>query len=84
VSAAAPAQQPGAQELDLRGLNCPLPVLKTRRRLSAMAADEELIVLTTDPLAVIDIPAFCKEAGHLLLESADSAGGHRFRLRKTA
>lgn len=81
---AAPAPRSDAQELDLRGLNCPLPVLKTRRRLSAMAAGEELVVLTTDPLAAIDIPAFCAEAGHLLLETAASDGGHRFRLRKTA
>lgn len=84
MSAAAHAQRQGTQELDLRGLNCPLPVLKTRRRLSAMAAGEELVVLTTDPLAVIDIPAFCREAGHLLLETAAADSGHRFRLRKTA
>ncbi|HWK13492.1 MAG TPA: sulfurtransferase TusA family protein [Rhizobiaceae bacterium] len=78
------APSAGPQELDLRGLNCPLPVLKTRRRLSAMATGEELVVLTTDPLAVIDIPAFCREAGHILLETDATDGGHRFRLRKTA
>ena len=56
---------------DLRGLKCPLPVLKTRKKLAIDAAAAQLLrVETTDPLAVIDIPHFCNEDGHKLLESA--------------
>ncbi|WP_333630056.1 sulfurtransferase TusA family protein, partial [Agrobacterium cavarae] len=41
---------------DLKGLKCPLPVLRSRKKLSAMLPNEDLVVETTDPLAVIDIP----------------------------
>jgi tRNA 2-thiouridine synthesizing protein A len=67
---------------DLRGLNCPLPVLKARKRLSDMAAGAQLWVETTDPLAVIDLPHFCREAGHVLVETETVAGGHRFLIEK--
>jgi tRNA 2-thiouridine synthesizing protein A len=65
---------------DLRGLNCPLPVLKTRKRLSEMAAGETLIVETSDPLAVIDIPHFCKDNGHQMLSCVAENSGHRFTI----
>ena len=67
---------------DLRGLKCPLPVLKTRRRLTSMRSGEELVVETSDPLAGIDIPHFCQEDGHDLLESIKIDTGHRFLIRK--
>ena len=67
---------------DLRGLNCPLPVLKARKRLSAMAPGSRLWLEPTDPLAVIDIPAFCQENGHRLIETATAAGGHRFLVER--
>lgn len=67
---------------DLRGLNCPLPVLKARKRLASLVPGALLWVETTDPLAVIDIPAFCQEEGHGLIESAPADGGHRFLLRR--
>lgn len=67
---------------DLRGLKCPLPVLRTRKRLSAMTAGAALWVETTDPLAVIDIPHFCREDGHVLMASERLADGHRFLIRK--
>lgn len=67
---------------DLRGLKCPLPVLKTRKRMSAMHSGEELVVETSDPLAGIDIPHFCREDGHQLIEGLTTADGHRFRIRK--
>lgn len=69
---------------DLRGLKCPLPVLKIRRRLRAMAEGEELIVETSDALAVIDIPHHCSEAGHRLVQVIAVADGHRFVIRKGA
>ncbi len=67
---------------DLKGLKCPLPVLKTRRRLQTMAPGAELQIETTDPLAVIDIPHFCNENGHQLIESSKTESGHRFVIRK--
>jgi tRNA 2-thiouridine synthesizing protein A len=67
---------------DLRGLNCPLPVLKTRKRLSEMDAGAQLWVETTDPLAVIDLPHFCREAGHELVQAQSVAGGHRFLIER--
>lgn len=65
---------------NLRGLNCPMPVLKTRKRLSEMATGATLIVETSDPLAVIDIPHFCKENGHHMLSCVATNGGHRFNI----
>ncbi len=54
-------------EIDARGLLCPLPVLKARKRLQAMAPGKVLRVLATDPMAAVDLPHFCREAGHALL-----------------
>lgn len=67
---------------DLRGLKCPLPVLKARKRMSGMAEGERLWLETTDPMAVVDVPHFCNEAGHLLIETQTVAGGHRFLVEK--
>ncbi|MCB1468080.1 MAG: sulfurtransferase TusA family protein [Rhizobiaceae bacterium] len=67
---------------DLRGLNCPLPVLRTRKRLAGMAPGSRLWVATTDPLAVIDIPAFAHEDGHRIVESKAVEGGHRFLIER--
>lgn len=60
---------PRIQEVDACGLLCPLPVLKVRKRLMGMQRGDLLRLRTTDPAAVIDIPHFCHEAGHELLES---------------
>ncbi|MGV1772678.1 sulfurtransferase TusA family protein [Agrobacterium vitis] len=68
--------------LDLKGLKCPLPVLKSRKHLSRMMAGSRLIVETTDPLAIIDIPHFCREDGYILLSSETSGSGHRFVIGK--
>jgi tRNA 2-thiouridine synthesizing protein A len=69
---------------DLKGLNCPLPVLKARKRLIRMRAGSLIWLETTDPLAAVDIPAFCKEAGHRLVETAAVEGGHRFLVERGA
>ncbi len=58
-------------ELDARGLLCPLPVLKARKRLNALAPGTLLRVLADDPAAAIDIPHFCAETGHALLAQED-------------
>ena len=71
-----------AEVYDLRGLKCPLPVMKARKRLLAMPAGSSLWVETTDPLALIDIPHFCHEDGHVLEASERVEAGHRFLIRK--
>ena len=55
------------RRLDLRGLACPLPVLKARKALLGLAPGKRLLVEASDPLAAIDIPHFCNEAGHRLI-----------------
>ncbi len=70
------------QTYDLKGLNCPLPVLKARKRLAGMPSGDRLWLETTDPLAVIDIPAFCNEHGHLLVETEATPNGHRFLVER--
>lgn len=67
---------------DLKGLNCPLPVLRAGKRLSGLKPGDRLYVDTTDPLAVVDIPAFCTAAGHRLISREDITGGHRFLIER--
>ncbi|MDH4134027.1 MAG: sulfurtransferase TusA family protein [Gammaproteobacteria bacterium] len=69
-------------ELDCRGLNCPLPILKTKKALSDVAAGGTLKVLSTDPGSVKDFQAFARQTGNELLESAESNGEYLFVIRK--
>lgn len=71
-------------ELDARGLLCPLPVLKARKRLSALAKGDVLAMVADDPAAVIDVPHFCAEQGHELISSAPSGEATVYRIRKGA
>ncbi len=69
-------------ELDLRGLKCPLPVMRTRKALSKRIAGAELIVATTDPMSAIDIPHMCREDGHeLIAVDRPDARTMRFHIR---
>ena len=70
--------------LDVKGMNCPLPVLKANRRLRGMAAGERLRVLATDRAAVADFQAFCRETGHALLAWSEEAGVLSFVIRRRA
>lgn len=70
-------------ELDARGLLCPLPVLKARKRLTALAPGSVLRVVADDPAAVIDVPHFCAEQGHALAGQTDLGDGSRaYLIRK--
>ena len=69
--------------LDATGLLCPLPVLKARKRLQPLAAGDELEITTDDPAAIIDIPHFCAEAGHTLLEADADGVPARWVIRKS-
>ncbi len=68
--------------LDVKGMNCPLPVLRANRALRALAPGERLRVLATDRAAVADFKAFCRETGHDLLGSSEEAGVLTFLIRK--
>lgn len=70
------------QELDARGLLCPLPVLKARKRLGDMASGGVLRMLADDPAAVIDVPHYCNESGNELVSAADEDGAQVYLIRK--
>jgi tRNA 2-thiouridine synthesizing protein A len=68
---------------DLRGLKCPLPVLRTRKALAALQAGDVLVVACTDPLAAIDIPVMVAQTGDVLEAKHGEADVTTFRIRKT-
>ncbi len=67
---------------DLRGLKCPLPVLRTRKALAGMRSGDVLVVTCTDPLAGIDIPNLLRETGDTLEATRNEAPVMTFRIRK--
>jgi tRNA 2-thiouridine synthesizing protein A len=70
------------QELDARGLNCPLPILRTKKALSALQSGQVLKVVATDPGAVKDFEAFSRQTGHQLVSHAQDAKEFTFFMRK--
>lgn len=68
--------------LDAIGLLCPLPVLKARKRLKALATGDVLQILADDPAAIIDLPHYCAEAGHDFLGHASGEGHQIYQVRK--
>ena len=71
-----------AATIDLRGLKCPLPALRTRKALSRLGPGETLVVECTDPLAEIDIPNLVRETGDILEDKARRDGVLVFRIRR--
>ncbi len=69
-------------ELDATGLLCPLPVLKARKRLMALAPGQVLRVLADDPAAVVDMPHFCAEQGHELIGAITDEAPHIYFIRR--
>lgn len=69
-------------EVDAIGLLCPLPVLRARKVLAGMAPGTLLRLLADDPMAAVDIPHFCAEAGHHLLSMQDVGQGQAFLIRR--
>lgn len=78
----APLDPPFDASLDAIGLLCPLPVLKARRHLKALEPGAVLQVLADDPAAIIDLPHFCNEAGHVFLGQDFSDGYQVYLIRK--
>jgi len=68
--------------LDVKGMNCPLPVLRANRALRSMAPGARLRVLATDRASVADFQAFCRETGHALLAWSEESGVFSFLIRR--
>lgn len=69
-------------DIDARGLICPLPVLRLRKRLQAVEVGASLSILTDDPVAAIDIPHFCQSEGYEVLVNEPVGDARRFVVRK--
>ena len=70
------------KELDTRGLNCPLPILKAKKALSGMVNGELLRVVSTDPGSVRDFQAFARQTGNELVEQVSAGGDFMHVLRR--
>jgi tRNA 2-thiouridine synthesizing protein A len=68
--------------LDVKGMACPLPVLRANKALRGLDASARLRVLATDRAAVADFQAFCRETGHALLAWSEEGGVLSFVIRK--
>ncbi|MFT4012452.1 MAG: sulfurtransferase TusA family protein [Paracoccus sp. (in: a-proteobacteria)] len=64
-----------SERVDARGLLCPLPVLRLRKRLLALAPGARVTLVATDRAAAIDVPHFCAQSGHLLILTRETAPG---------
>jgi tRNA 2-thiouridine synthesizing protein A len=69
-------------EVDARGLNCPLPILRARQGINRLSTGQVLKIIATDPGSVKDLDAFCKQTGNEMLESRQQNGEYHFKLRK--
>jgi len=72
------------KELDARGLNCPLPILRCKKALAEISNGLVLKVMATDPGSVKDFQAFCKQTGHELLSLEQNESLFTFYIRKYA
>ena len=70
------------KEIDTRGLNCPLPILKAKKALSELRAGDVLKVLATDPGSVRDFQAFARQTGNELIEQSNDDGDFVHYLRR--
>ena len=70
------------KELDARGLNCPLPILRAKKALTDMQSGQVLRLVATDPGSVKDFQAFCKQTGNELLSSAEVDKEYTFFLKR--
>jgi tRNA 2-thiouridine synthesizing protein A len=71
-----------ARTLDLKGLSCPLPIVKTAQAIRQLGSGELIEALATDPGSVADFDAWCTSTGNELVERSDEDGVHRFVIRK--
>jgi len=71
-----------AKTLDLKGLSCPLPIVKTAQGMKEVESGQLVEVLATDPGSVADFNAWCKSTGNELVEQGNEGGVFRFVIRK--
>lgn len=69
-------------EIDARGMLCPLPVLKARKHLAALRPGAVLRLCATDPAAIVDVPHFCREAGHILVATEEDGAATAYFIRR--
>jgi tRNA 2-thiouridine synthesizing protein A len=69
--------------IDARGLLCPLPVLKLRKRLKPAASGARVALWADDPAAIVDVPHYCAESGHRLLSVSEAEGHQVYLIEKT-
>ncbi|MEM8937458.1 MAG: sulfurtransferase TusA family protein [Pseudomonadota bacterium] len=67
-----------AEEIDARGLRCPLPVLRLEAVLRRVALGQQVKIVTDDPVAHVDIPHFCREGGHIVADATISSDRAEF------
>lgn len=72
------------QTLDAKGLSCPLPILKTKKAVEALAKDQVLKVVTTDPGSKNDMASWAKRTGNEILKMEEGSGSFTFYIKKTA
>jgi tRNA 2-thiouridine synthesizing protein A len=70
------------EELDASGLNCPLPILRAKKKLNAMESGQVLRIIATDPGSVKDFDAFAKQTGNTLLETTEEGDKYTFFIKK--
>lgn len=70
------------KELDARGLNCPLPILRAKKALGEVSSGQVLKILSTDPGSVKDFAAFAKQTGNELLSTAEAGSEFTFFMKK--
>ena len=70
--------------LDVKGLNCPLPILRAKKAIKTLAIGAVLEVVATDPGSVTDFDAFCRQTGNELLSQKEEGGVYTFEIRKGA
>jgi tRNA 2-thiouridine synthesizing protein A len=69
-------------DVDARGLNCPLPILRARKALNAMQSGQTLRIVATDPGSAQDFKLFAQQTGHVLLDLSETGGEYTILLRK--
>ena len=69
-------------EVDARGLNCPLPILRAKKAIAALNPGNVLRIISTDPGSVKDFEAFCKQTGNELLSTTEQGSEYAFMIRK--
>lgn len=70
------------REVDARGLNCPLPILRTKKMLNTMKSGEVVHILATDPASVRDFEAFARQTGNELIEHGERDGSFYFFMKR--